>query len=239
MRSLLCLSSLLLLAIPTGGLNLPPGWWCGDKPCPARSKETRASHGDHTTAANVTTNNTTHATTPHNPQVVWWAWWCLTQPCLPRRKETRDNDAYNTAVANIAIKNTTTHPTIAGHGPQRGPNNWWCGTHPCGATSKERRDIRTHNTTTNTTVPDNDPQRGWFCHSRICPPKLKMIKNRETNGLALNSTTTNFTASNQAGHRRITPAIVWWCSIHVCPSSMKNVERRETDILASGASKSL
>ena len=241
MRSFVCLSSLLLLAILTDGLNLPPGWWCGDKPCPARIKETRASHVDYTTAANVTVNNTTHATIPHSGPlgVGWSGWWCWTHLCRVRRKETRDTSTYNTALANIAVKNTTTHTTIASHGPQAGPTKWWCGTHPCGATSKERRDSQVHSTRTNTTVPDNDPQRGWFCHSRMCSPKLKVIKNRQINHTALNSTTTNFTASNQAGHRRITPAIIWWCSIHVCPSSMKNVERHETDLLASGASKSL
>ena len=219
MRSFVCLSSLLLLAIPTDGLNLPPGWWCGDKPCPARIRETRASYVNYTTAANVTVNSTTNLPIPHNPLGVGWSgWWCWTHLCRVSRRETTDRYTENTAVANIAVKNTTTHTTIASNGPQRGPTKWWCGTHPCGPTSKERRDHHIHNTTTNTTVPNNDPQFGWYCHGRVCPPKLKKIKNRQTNGLAINSTTNNMTASNKAGHPRIKPAIIWWCSTHVCAS---------------------
>ena len=200
MRSFICLSSLLLLALPTDGLNLPPGWWCGDKPCLARRTETRDSHShmEHTTAAGMTVNK------------------------------------------------TTTNNRFHSNGPQAQPTKWWCDTHPCSATTKERRDNQIHNTTvaditidnvtTNTTVPDDDPQRGWVCHGRICPPKLKVIKNRQINDTGLNNTTTNVTSSNQAGHRRITPAIVWWCNTHVCPSNMRTAGKRETDSSASEGS---
>ena len=292
MRSFVCLSSLLLLALFTEGRVIPPGWWCDGKPCPPRIKEARDSRIDHTTAANVTVNNaTTHtAVTPDGPQVGWWSgWWCKTHPCPskkrgtgdgytynttvaniavknittqttlpshghqrrpvkwwcgtqmchpPPKRETRDSYTNNTAVADIAVKNTTTHTTVANHGPQYGPTKWWCGTHLCGATTKEKRENDIHNTTTNATVPDDDPHRSWLCHGRICPPKLKVIKNRQINDTALNDTTTNVTASNQAGHRRIKPAIIWWCDTHPCPSSVKTVEKRETDPLAPEASRS-
>ena len=200
MRSFICLSSLLLLALSTDGLNLPPGWWCGDKPCPARITETRDSHMNHTTTAGMTVNEPTTNTRFHS------------------------------------------------NGPQAQPSKWWCDTHTCSATKKEKRDghiqitsvanVTTNNTTTNPKIPYHDPHYGWVCHGRICPPKLKVIKNRQINDTALNNTTTNVTASNQAGHRRITPAIVWWCNTHVCSSGMKTAEKRETDPLASQASKS-
>ena len=241
MRSFVCLSSLLLLALLTEGRVIPPGWWCDGKPCPPRIKEARDSRIDHTTAANVTVNNTTTNTgvPGDDSQAGWWSgWWCKTHPCPSKKRETRDSYTYNTAVADLAVKNTTTHTTVANHGPQYGPTKWWCGTHLCGTTTKEKRENDIHNTTTNATVPDDDPHRSWLCHGRICPPKLKVIKNRQINDTALNDTTTNVTASNQAGHRRIKPAIIWWCDTHPCPSSVKTVEKRETDPLAPEASKS-
>ena len=231
---------MLLLALSTDGMSIPPGWWCGNKPCPLRMNEIRDSHRDHTTAANGTTHTTTTDTTvPHNgPHAkAGWLWWCLTHPCPPIFQTS------NTTV-DVAFKNTTTHTTVASNGRQYGPTKWWCGTHTCSATSKEKRDndihddVTNNNTITNTTVPDNDPQRGWVCHGRICPPKLRKIKNRQINDTAVNRTSTNVTASNEAGHRRITPAIVWWCNTHVCPSSMKTVGKRETDSLAFEPSKS-
>ena len=239
MHSFICLWSLLLLTLSTDGLNLPPGWWCGDKPCPARITETRDSHMDNTSAAGITVSNTANSRFHiHGPVVQPSKWWCGTHPCGATTKERRDTRIQNTAVANTTITNTTKPTTVPNNDPKM---TWWCGIRPCPGRRKRTKEIDTHNTAVaNITVDDKTINHNvsWICGQKVCrPPRnSKMIKNRWINDTALNNTMTNATASNKAGHRRIKPAIVWWCNTHVCPSSMKTAEKRETVPLASEGS---
>lgn len=92
MHFFIYLLSLLLVALSTDGLGLPPGWWCGTKPCDARMKEVEDSRINdravrNTTATDTALNNTAVTGRPitdsENPGIVSCGWWC-------RAKKTSD-----------------------------------------------------------------------------------------------------------------------------------------------------
>ena len=238
MRFFSYLTPLLLLAISADGLFLPPGWWCDTRPCYAGMKKTRDSHTKHTEFVNTAVSETSNIKASNKPQARPSQWWCGTRPCNARMKETRDDDIQDTAVANVSINSTTTHNKITDSGPRRKPTNWWCGTRICGSIMKAVKSRQINNTNAiseaSTILPSLEViSPGWVCHGRICAPELKLIENRQINETAINKTTTNVTASNNAGHRRIKPTIIWWCSTHVCPTSITAVNKRQIDLAAS------
>ena len=189
MRSFVCLSSLLLLALSTDGLNLPPGWWCGDKPCPARITEARDSNMDHTTTAGMIVNKTTTNNRFHSngPQAQPSKWWCGTHPCGATTEKRRDNHIHDTAVANVTTNNTTTtNTTVPDNDPQRG---WVCHGRICPPKLKNRQinDTALNSTTTNVTAAGHrriTPAIVWWCNTHVCPSSLKTVEKRETDPLA-------------------------------------------------------
>lgn len=80
------LISVLLVAISTDGLGLPPGWWCGTKPCDARMKEREDSRINNramsnTTAIDTALNNTAVTGRPitntgPSRYTISRGWWC-------------------------------------------------------------------------------------------------------------------------------------------------------------------
>ena len=156
--------SLLLVALSTDGLGLPPGWWCGTKPCDAGMKEMEDSRINdravsNTTATDTAVNNTAVNNTAVtgrpivNMVVPSCSWWC--------------------AVKKRQINNLNISNEASAVRPSRQTIGRKCGEGACPLDLETLKNDNTNNTAINntavTTTPihHNSPQGwcGWYCRA--------------------------------------------------------------------------
>ncbi len=157
------LLSVLLVAISTDGLGLPPGWWCGTKPCDARMKEREDSRINNramsnTTAIDTAVNNTAvtgRPTTNTGPSryTISCGWWC--------------------AVKKRQIGNPNTSNEASAAPPSRQALAWTCGERTCPLDLEPLKNENLNSTAINntavTTTPINNSPKGscgWWCRAK-------------------------------------------------------------------------
>lgn len=159
MHFFLYLLSLLLVVLSTDGLGLPPGWWCGTKPCDARMKEMEDRRINdravsNTTAPDTALNNTAVTggpiTNTGNRGLPSCGWWC--------------------AVKKRQINNPNISNEASAVPPSRQAIGWKCGKRICPLDLEPLKNGNLNNTAINntavTTTPIDDiPQGfcGWWC----------------------------------------------------------------------------
>ena len=252
MRFFIYLLSLLLVALSTNGLGLPPGWRCGTKSCDTGMKDGEDSRINHravsnTTATDTAVNNTavtgrpiTGTGTHGSPSCGWW--------CAAKKRQINNPNISNEASA-FRPSGSVTSCGLWCQAKKRQINK----TNISKKANRKRqiednnpKDTAINNTAATITPIYDGPQRGcgWWCHAKkrqINKSNIskkvstkRQIENNNLNNTAINNTTVTTTPENH---------LPWWSCNIWCQAKKRQINnskkastKRQIDLVTSGAS---